>query len=587
LSIDQREFCETLRSVAVTNGAGMAAIGPGVPVRALYGHASSFGRACAPSPGKVVPPAARGAPVGGPHHSSRSGDGAPSLGMGAWGVPLESPVLRPRSPSSGRGAPSSGIDAQLAAPRTAVSGKSYSASNGGRYHSPKIGGRSRSPSSGGRAPSSGMDASSAAKNAPAGGEPHCPSSGAHALAPDMDGRKSGLDTPWSGPHAGCERAPPFGMGGCAEAPDRGPPTAAHRGKSTPAVRHMTRVSEEPGELIVPLDAGKLPLLDGSYDWVRKSNGPMERSLRQDSAHMTIMATRKRGYTLDGKRTSLNDVQAMLSGTRFIRACDVTNIIAARGSSKPGTKNVDGPVWSAHAMGLAMQVAVQLTNVGCQVGLVNAASAYQVGGGFFVGGRHALEESLCMQTTLFNSLLAAKDKAKSEGVYASAHANPRHPAHADAWQCHMPEDGVVLSPHVEVMRRGTYEGYPFLEHPVRLAAIVSVAMPNCNARMRDAPVDRPLQDDVYFKLLEQKFGAMFAAGQHAGAEVLVIPDIGCGVYENDPSIVGRIMGEVLLADFPFAFREIHLVGNRAFVRSALAAGRQGAEPSAAPQRDGAK
>ena len=35
--------------------------------------------------------------------------------------------------------------------------------------------------------------------------------------------------------------------------------------------------------------------------------------------------------------------------------------------------------------------------------VNAASAYHAGGGFSTGGRHALEEAMCVQSSLYESL----------------------------------------------------------------------------------------------------------------------------------------------------------------------------------------
>ena len=35
--------------------------------------------------------------------------------------------------------------------------------------------------------------------------------------------------------------------------------------------------------------------------------------------------------------------------------------------------------------------------------VNAASAYHAGGGFVTGGRHALEEAMCVQSSLYESL----------------------------------------------------------------------------------------------------------------------------------------------------------------------------------------
>merc|ERR1719343_1342972 len=57
---------------------------------------------------------------------------------------------------------------------------------------------------------------------------------------------------------------------------------------------------------------------------------------------------------------------------------------------------------------SMQAAEQLAKEqwhqeGRGVAVVSAASAYHCGGGFLTGGRHALEEAICTQTTLYQSL----------------------------------------------------------------------------------------------------------------------------------------------------------------------------------------
>ena len=39
------------------------------------------------------------------------------------------------------------------------------------------------------------------------------------------------------------------------------------------------------------------------------------------------------------------------------------------------------------------------------------------------------------------------------------------------ECHLPDDGVLLSPDVEVFRGGSGEGYPFWQNPACLTAVV--------------------------------------------------------------------------------------------------------------------
>merc|ERR1719454_179440 len=121
----------------------------------------------------------------------------------------------------------------------------------------------------------------------------------------------------------------------------------------------------------------------------------------------------------------------------------------------------------------LEVSLERARAGCKVALVNAASAYHLGGGFFDGGRHALEESLCMQSTLYKSLRLAADLAKAQNVRAPAYAQPGRARDGYPWECHIPEDGAVLSPDIDIFRGSTFDGYPFFDGPVQACAVISV------------------------------------------------------------------------------------------------------------------
>eukprot|EP00416_Gambierdiscus_australes_P010118 CAMPEP_0171131260 /NCGR_PEP_ID=MMETSP0766_2-20121228/122402_1 /TAXON_ID=439317 /ORGANISM="Gambierdiscus australes, Strain CAWD 149" /LENGTH=229 /DNA_ID=CAMNT_0011594547 /DNA_START=20 /DNA_END=709 /DNA_ORIENTATION=- len=190
--------------------------------------------------------------------------------------------------------------------------------------------------------------------------------------------------------------------------------------------------------------------------------------------------------------------------------------------------------------LALEAAVARATAGERVVVVSAASAYHLGGGFRTGGRHALEESMCTQTSLAVSLQQAL-------WLSQRRANPvKPPPHVDPgeWPCYIPDDGVVFSPMVEVFRGGYNTGYRFLPTPVELAAVVSVAMPNRNPSVRDAPMDAPASLADYRTMLRVKFRAVLGAARLAGANVVVLPAVGCGVYRNDPVEMGRALGEAL-------------------------------------------
>jgi len=218
------------------------------------------------------------------------------------------------------------------------------------------------------------------------------------------------------------------------------------------------------------------------------------------------------------------------------------------------------------------VAIERTHAGKKVVLVNAASAYHAGGGFITGGRHTLEESLCTQSTLFQSLEVASRKAEKGNIGLPAHVKRRRlpNGNLESWHCHIPAKGAILSPGVEFFRAGPDQGYGFLREAVQVCCIVSVAMPNCGypalgiaPKMRDCPVDISADMCEYRAILESKCSALCAAAVKSGATVLVLPDVGCGVYGNPARDVGNALGRVLGGVFRGAFEEVHFVGTSEF------------------------
>lgn len=303
------------------------------------------------------------------------------------------------------------------------------------------------------------------------------------------------------------------------------------------------------------------MVDGTYKWLKYSNSRVDRDYRREAANKTILACHTGGYTLDGKKVHLQCLDDMVRRTRFFSAQDAALCrVASRGT----------PQLFKHAPGLLMDVAIDRTENGQKVALVNAASAYSAGGGFLVGARHALEESLCMASSLYKSLQAIEVKAKQMKLKAPDNVVPCRNRCGEAWTCHIPEDGVVLSPGVEVFRGGTFQGYPFLPAVTKLVAVISVAMPNNNSKVSDSPVDMPVEPAKYEKLVKSRFRAMAAAAVDVGAKALVVPDLGCGVFGNDPYDVGRYMGEVLRDEVGNAMSEIHLSGSKEFLAAFTAA-----------------
>lgn len=295
---------------------------------------------------------------------------------------------------------------------------------------------------------------------------------------------------------------------------------------------------------------------GDYVWLRQSNTTPDRQARQEIAALTLKAMRCHGYMLgESRMVELTRIKDMLHATKLVSpSCglwpkpeDAPVPLSIRQQS---TK-----VSVVHSV--VLEEALQLARRGHRVAAVSAASAYHLGGGFLSGGRHALEEATCVQSTLYESL----NKAVSlvDDVPLATWVKPKSKPSGEAWTAHIPQDGVILSPYVEVFRSGTNDGYEFLKNATALEAVISVAMPNCNKKMSDSPVDAHPDAKVYEEQLKTKWlSVLTAAAHYTAAEVLVIPDAGCGVFRNEPGRVGAALGDLLRPGTFFASRFLEVI-----------------------------
>lgn len=184
----------------------------------------------------------------------------------------------------------------------------------------------------------------------------------------------------------------------------------------------------------------------------------------------------------------------------------------------------------------IETAVQQAQIGQgRVAAVIVASASQHGGDFLRGKPYGDEEEACARSTLFISLREAARRASAESL-----------CNAAGQRVHIPEDGVVLSPGVEVFRSGANKCYEAMGEPVRLAAVLSVSMPNLGGpnAAREIPRGSAFLP-AYKRLLEQKFEMVVQGVNRVRADVLAISDVGCGKHGNDPMLVGRAFGRALL------------------------------------------
>lgn len=267
---------------------------------------------------------------------------------------------------------------------------------------------------------------------------------------------------------------------------------------------------------------------GGYRWLKEDNAPFSRLERLAAAFVTLRQAAR-----------LWSVTDLVNNTQLLAPLCL----------RPAARCICTVLW--HSRETVLEIAARRAQQGKRVVAISAGSAYHVGGGFLTGGRHALEEAMCMQSTLFFSLQRAAQKAQERDL-RDAQGN----------RIHIPEDGAILSPGVEVFRDGTAAGYaPCAHGRTWLAAVISVAMPNMNPNMTDCPTEHRSKSAMK-TLVERKLHAVLQGAARVDAEVIVVPDIGCGVYGNHPSVIGSAFGRVLCGYHSY-FSEVIVTGSDEF------------------------
>lgn len=94
------------------------------------------------------------------------------------------------------------------------------------------------------------------------------------------------------------------------------------------------------------------------------------------------------------------------------------------------------------------------------------------------------------------------------------------------------------------------------------------MYNRNHRVRDSPLDAPNDLLLYRMGLRKKFYAALAGCAKLDADTLIMPDLGCGVFQNDPMEVGLAFCDVYNLHFRGLFGEIIFTGKNQFVDAVL-------------------
>eukprot|EP00403_Amphidinium_massartii_P021488 CAMPEP_0178389928 /NCGR_PEP_ID=MMETSP0689_2-20121128/10381_1 /TAXON_ID=160604 /ORGANISM="Amphidinium massartii, Strain CS-259" /LENGTH=666 /DNA_ID=CAMNT_0020010417 /DNA_START=64 /DNA_END=2061 /DNA_ORIENTATION=+ len=338
-----------------------------------------------------------------------------------------------------------------------------------------------------------------------------------------------------------------------------PPSPAGGDAPKGPIQVQTKVvhPELQGLPVLPLH---LPMFNGSWDWIRHSNDEIHRLTRLDAGELLQETFKKGGYALQQESGEVAKVKytclkQLVQGTRVLSMKEGLPALA----KDPGYMMELEYGKGISCIDKAETMALQKPPL--RPATINAASAFHAGGGFTTGGRHALEEAFCSQSTLYLSLekaMAIFEAGCAKGLYRKDDIPGYHR--------HIPADGCILSPSVEIFRGSTDQGYHAFTKSIPVAAVVSVAMFNKNRGVRDAPVDAPSDSKEYEDGVLKKFTAMLHAAALSGADSIIIPDVGCGVFQNDPAVCGKILGQAL-HKYRTRFKRAVFTGNDKFFTAA--------------------
>ncbi|MFE7582581.1 TIGR02452 family protein [Streptomyces gardneri] len=227
---------------------------------------------------------------------------------------------------------------------------------------------------------------------------------------------------------------------------------------------------------------------------------------------------------DGRTVSLaEDLTAALAGTRLHGPEPVP---VTPDTDRTATLDVTGESSLAAARRMVSADPAR------PVAVLNFASARNPGGGY-LNGAQAQEEALCRASALHATLLRAP------GYYAHHRADP------DVFYT----ERVIHSPRVPVFRD---ERGALLDEPFTVGFLTSPA-PNAGVVRRRTP-ERAAQLPAALATRAERVLETAAA---AGYRRLVLGAWGCGVFQNDPTVVAGAFGALLRGDGRFAghFEEI--------------------------------
>jgi uncharacterized protein (TIGR02452 family) len=164
----------------------------------------------------------------------------------------------------------------------------------------------------------------------------------------------------------------------------------------------------------------------------------------------------------------------------------------------------------------------------KIGVLNFASARNPGGGF-LNGSQAQEESIARSSALYKSLLRCPDYYHFHRSYHSL----------------LYSDRMIYSPNCPVFKN---DDGNLLEQFYVVDFITSPA-PNAGMIRKNQPQDA----EKIYEVLKIRGSKLLSLAAYHGCDVLILGAWGCGVFQNEPSMVARMFADFLLTKSQYSGR----------------------------------
>lgn len=162
--------------------------------------------------------------------------------------------------------------------------------------------------------------------------------------------------------------------------------------------------------------------------------------------------------------------------------------------------------------------------------LNFASAKNPGGGF-LNGSQAQEESIARATGLYPCQLKAEDYYKENRTHSSC----------------LYTDHIIYSPNVPIIK----DEKGVLLDELAFSAMITAPAVNAGAVQRNEPQNA---EKINF-FMQRRMEMVLAICKQKQHETLILGAWGCGVFQNDPTVIATLFKELLVGKYANQFKRV--------------------------------